>query len=82
MRPARFKAVMMHSGVAPGAAHSALSAQIRLLVRIEAGGILNGLLGAINALLNGILSLLGSLVGLKTTVTVVPPPGRDRTPQG
>eukprot|EP00611_Tribonema_gayanum_P001109 TRINITY_DN10834_c0_g2_i4.p2 TRINITY_DN10834_c0_g2~~TRINITY_DN10834_c0_g2_i4.p2 ORF type:complete len:384 (-),score=98.15 TRINITY_DN10834_c0_g2_i4:569-1720(-) len=57
----------------PGQAE-AKTAQVRLLVRIEAGGILNGLLGAINGLLNGILSLLGSLVGLKTTVTVVPPP--------
>ncbi|MBA4284126.1 MAG: hypothetical protein C0434_01155 [Xanthomonadaceae bacterium] len=57
----------------PGQAE-AKTAQIRLLIRIEAGGILNGLLGAINSLLNGILSLLGSLVGLKTTVSVVPPP--------
>ena len=57
----------------PGQAE-AKTAQVRLLIRIEAGGILNGLLGAINGLLNGILSLLGSLVGLKTTVSVVSPP--------
>lgn len=57
----------------PGQAE-AKTAQVRLLVRIEAGGILNGLLGAINSLLNGLLSVLGSLVGLKTTVSVVPPP--------
>ena len=57
----------------PGQAE-AKTAQVRLLVRVEAGGILNGLLGAINNLLNGILSLLGSLVGLKTSVTVASPP--------
>lgn len=57
----------------PGQAE-AKTAQIRLLVRIEAGGILNGLLGAINSLLNGLLSVLGSLVGVKAPVSVVSPP--------
>jgi len=52
----------------------ARTAQIRLLVRVEAGGILNGLLGAINGLLNGILGLIGALVGLQTNVSVAPPP--------
>lgn len=57
----------------PGQAE-AKTAQIRLLVRIEAGGILNGLLGTINGLLNGLLNLVGALLGLNTNVTVVPPP--------
>ena len=56
----------------PGQA-SASTAQVGLLVRVEAGGILNGLLGSINGLLNGLLSVLG-LVGVHTSVTVVPPP--------
>lgn len=57
----------------PGQAE-AKTAQIRLLIRIEAGGILNGLLGAINNLLNGLLNLVGALLGLNVSVVVVPPP--------
>lgn len=57
----------------PGQAE-AKTAQIRLLVRIEAGGILNGLLGAINGLLNGLLDLVNALLGVDVDVSVVPPP--------
>ncbi len=57
----------------PGQAE-AKTAQVRLLVRIEAGGILNGLKTAIDNLLNGLLSLVGALLGIDPKVTILPPP--------
>lgn len=51
----------------PGQAE-AKTAQIRLLVRIEAGGILNGLLDLINNVLGLVFFILGG------NLTVVPPP--------
>lgn len=51
----------------PGQAE-AKTAQIRLLVRIEAGGILNGLLDLLNDVLGLVFFLLGG------NLTVVPPP--------
>lgn len=52
----------------------ARTAQIRLLVRVEAGAILNGLRDAIEDVLDGILALLGALVGLDSSVSVVSAP--------
>ncbi|MDP3859688.1 MAG: pilus assembly protein TadG-related protein [Stagnimonas sp.] len=46
--------------------------QVDLKVRIAAGAVLAGLKTAIEGALNGLLSLLGSLVGLTTTVAVLP----------
>lgn len=51
----------------------ATTAQIRVLLRIEAGQVLTGLTAAIQGIVNGLLGVL-NLVGVTTSVTVVPPP--------
>lgn len=52
---------------------SASTAQIRVLVRIEAGQILTGLTSAIQNLVNGLLGIL-NVAGISPAVSVVPPP--------
>jgi uncharacterized membrane protein len=49
------------------------TAQIRILIRIAAGSVLNGLLSGINAIVNGVLGLLG-LVGVNISTSIAPPP--------
>jgi hypothetical protein len=56
-------------GLAPAGVAKASTAEITLMIRIQAGSLLSGLTSAINGLLSG---LLGNLLGI--TVTTVQPP--------
>lgn len=58
-------------GAAGTEAATASTQQVELKVRVNAGSVLSGLKSGIESLINGLLSL-GSLVGVGTTVTVLP----------
>jgi len=63
------------SGLGRPGQTQASTAQIRIMVRIEAGNILTGLQGSIEDLANGLLGAVTGLVGIpEPTVSILPPP--------
>lgn len=62
------------SGLGRAGQTSATTAQILLSLRIQAGALLNGLSTGISSILSGLLNLVGGVLGLKTNISVAPPP--------
>lgn len=61
-------------GIGPAGQAEARTAQVRISVRIAAGGLVTTLTSAATGIVNTVLSLLG-LIGLQSgTITVLPPP--------
>ena len=62
------------SGLGRPGQTKASTAQIKLLVRIDAGSVVSGIVTNVNNLATGVLSLIGSVVGVTITPTAAPPP--------